>query len=54
MKTESTPGDYYEEKRQQANQLYKELQAARQEIPMDSDKVRELEEAYELACYVGD
>ncbi len=48
------PGEWYEEKRQEAERLEALLAEARRERPTDPTKIRRLERALEQARYVGD
>jgi len=48
------PGEWYEEKRQEAERLEALLAEARRERPPDAQKIRRLERRLELARYVGD
>jgi len=48
------PGEWYEEKRQEAERLEVLVAEARRERPPDPIKIRRLERRLELARYVGD
>ena len=48
------PGEWYEEKRLEAERLERELATAKVERPYDAAKVERLTRALEQARYVGD